>query len=109
MYTRQQRWLPATERYATIEKTLQKCSQTTFPNIRNLLQMFAILPVTVASCERPFSNLKRIVTLFRSIMTEGRLVGLTLMNIHSEFLKNLDVGIILKEYFLKYGHRKDSS
>ncbi|XP_025192735.1 52 kDa repressor of the inhibitor of the protein kinase-like [Melanaphis sacchari] len=55
-----------------------------FPNIRQLLLILAILPVTTSTSERSFSTLKRIKTYLRTKMGENRLNGLALLNIHKQ-------------------------
>ncbi|XP_060846349.1 uncharacterized protein LOC132926015 [Rhopalosiphum padi] len=55
-----------------------------FPNIRQLLLILAILPVTTSTSERSFSTLKRIKTYLRTTMGENRLNGLALLNIHKQ-------------------------
>ncbi|XP_060845757.1 52 kDa repressor of the inhibitor of the protein kinase-like [Rhopalosiphum padi] len=55
-----------------------------FPNIRQLLLILAILPVTTSISERSFSTLKRIKTYLRTTMGENRLNGLALLNIHKQ-------------------------
>ncbi|XP_060845256.1 52 kDa repressor of the inhibitor of the protein kinase-like [Rhopalosiphum padi] len=53
-----------------------------FPNIRQLLLILAVLPVTTSTSERSFSTLKRIKSYLRTTMEENRLNGLSLLNIH---------------------------
>ena len=48
------------------------------------MQIFVVLPVSVAECERSFSTLKRLKTYLRSTMGQERLVGLALMSIHRD-------------------------
>lgn len=55
------------------------------PNIKVLLHILCVLPVTTATVERSFSTLKRIKTYLRSTMGEERLTGLALLNINKEF------------------------
>ncbi|KAL4143572.1 hypothetical protein QTP88_005890 [Uroleucon formosanum] len=55
-----------------------------FPNIKIILQLFAMLPVSTATAERSFSTLRRLKNYMRSTMTESRLNGLALLNIHKE-------------------------
>ena len=89
----------------TVEGTLAVCNASAFPNVRALLQIFAVLPVTVASSERSFSSLKGILTAFRSTMGEDRLVGLTLMSIHSALLKDIDPATVTAKYFVDHPRR----
>jgi len=43
-----------------------------------------VLPVTVSSAERSFSTLKRLKVWLRNRMSEERLVGLALLNVHND-------------------------
>jgi len=45
------------------------CNKEIYPNVFKLLQILATLPVSTASNERSFSNLKRIKTYLRNSMT----------------------------------------
>ncbi|XP_050547099.1 52 kDa repressor of the inhibitor of the protein kinase-like [Daktulosphaira vitifoliae] len=47
------------------------CNSQIYPNVFKLLQIFATLPVSTASNERSFSNLKRIKTYLRNTMSQG--------------------------------------
>ena len=51
----------------------------TYPALATMLQIFATIPVTTASGERPFSALKYIKNYLRSTMGEERLNGLAHM------------------------------
>jgi hypothetical protein len=55
-----------------------------YPNITAIIKILCTLPVTRCSAERSFSGLKRILTPFRSTMTNSRLTGLTLLHIHRD-------------------------
>ena len=61
-----------------------KHASSMFPNIRCLIQLLCTLPVTTCSAERSFSDLKRIETPLRSTMTNTRLTGLALLNVHRD-------------------------
>ena len=75
---------PASSRPRTVLTTLPECSVNYYPNIRILMQIFVVLPVSVAECEPSFSTLKRLKTYLRSTMGQERLVGLALMGIHRD-------------------------
>ena len=53
-------------------------------NIYTAFQIFATIPVTSCTCERSISVLRRLKTYLRSTMTETRLKGLALLNVHRE-------------------------
>ena len=61
-----------------------------YPTIYSLLKVFLTLPVSVATAERSFSTLRRLKTWLRSRMSEERLVGLALMNIHRDVVLDVD-------------------
>src|SRR4029434_9872329 len=56
-----------------------KCSE-----LYQALKSSAHLPVSTASAERSFSTMGRLKTYLRSTMTDKRLTGLALMNIHTD-------------------------
>ncbi|KAJ8873201.1 hypothetical protein PR048_026834 [Dryococelus australis] len=49
------------------------------PNIRVLIQLLCVLPVTTNTLQRSFSTLRRLKTYLRSTITEDRLNGLALL------------------------------
>ncbi len=57
------------------------------------LKILCTLPVTSCSAERSFSGLKRIKTPFRSSMTNTRLTGLTLLQIHRDIPIDVEAAI----------------
>ncbi|RXM99215.1 52 kDa repressor of the inhibitor of the protein kinase [Acipenser ruthenus] len=59
-----------------------------YPNIHNILKVLLTMPVSTASAERSFSCLRRMKTYLRSTMSETRLTGLALMNIHHDVAIN---------------------
>ena len=71
----------------TLAKTLQQTNCAFYPNIYNMLQISATLPVTSCECERAFSRLKLLKSYLRSTMIERRLNGLALLNVY----KNIDI------------------
>jgi len=65
---------------------LQAASVMMFPNIMTLLTILCVLPVTTCTSERSHSSLKLIKSRLRSTMTNVRLIGLALMNIHRDIV-----------------------
>lgn len=61
-----------------------KCDKMIYPNIYNLLKIFAMLPGTTCFSERSFSTLRLLKTYLRSTMTPSRLNGLDLLYVHKE-------------------------
>lgn len=51
-------------------------------NIKILLEILCVLPVTTAENERSFSTLKRLKTYLRNSLSENRLNGLTLLHVY---------------------------
>eukprot|EP00731_Ephydatia_muelleri_P000596 Em0001g596a len=72
--------------------------ESLFPNICISLRIFCTLPVTVASAERSFSQLKRIKSYGRSTMAQERLHGLALLCIESELAKTIDYDSIIDTF-----------
>ena len=62
----------------------------TYPCVTLLLRIFATLPVTTATSERPFSALKYIENYLRSTMTQDRLNDLAHMYINRDVELNYD-------------------
>eukprot|EP00731_Ephydatia_muelleri_P019060 Em0011g1100a len=72
--------------------------ESLFPNVCISLRIFCTLPVTVASAERSFSQLKRIKSYSRSTMAQERLQGLALLCIESELAKTIDYDSIIATF-----------
>ena len=68
-------------------------SKTPHPNISTLVRILCTLPVTSCSAERSFSSLKRSKTAFRSAMTNTRLTGLTLLQLHRDVPIDIDAAV----------------
>ena len=79
------------------------CDHVQYPFTHKLFQIIKTCPVSVASAERSFSTLRRIKTWLRTRMTQDRLVGLALLNVHRDILVNVENVI---ERFAKSGNRK---
>ena len=78
----------AHERPSTAIAAFKACTQLS--NVRKLLQLLATIPVTTCCVERSFSALRRIKTDIRSTMSEERLEGLALMEIHNDVMIDVD-------------------
>jgi hypothetical protein len=81
---------------ATASDAFQACDKEMYPATSSLLQLLLTLPVSVATAERSFSTLRRLKTWLRSRMTEQRLTGLALMNIHRE--QSISVDAVIDRY-----------
>ena len=79
-------WVEKREAGATIPDNLKSsiahADEDVFPNIRVLLILGCIMPITSAEAERSFSLFRRLKTHLRSRMSEGRLASLGLMAMH---------------------------
>ncbi len=91
----QHKWkkTPANERPSHILTTLNGLLpiKSFFPNLNCLFEIFAILPVTVATAERSFSTMKRIKTTLRNSIGDKRLSNLALIHVHRDIANNLNV------------------
>ena len=79
-------------------EALNRCNPETHPNIQALLKLLCTLPLASCAAERTFSALKRVKTVGRSTMGEGRLEGL-LMEIHKRI--HVDAAAVVKSYLKK--------
>lgn len=75
------------------------CEDSIYPTIKELLKILSTLPVSTATPERSFSTLRRLKTYLRNTMSNYRISGLALMNIHREI--NLDTESVLKAMAMK--------
>jgi len=103
-----------TKPITNVVSALAECNENIYPSIYTLLNILASLPVSTAVSERSFSTLRRLKTYLRNTITEKRLNGLALMNIHrdvkitvEEVIENIArksrrIRIIIKHYVIKY-------
>lgn len=83
--------------------SLKHCNAILYPNVRKILEVLCVLPVTSAEPERSFSTLRRLKTWLRSTTSEDRLNGLAVLNIHRDIdIKPEDV----VEKFANKGRRR---
>ena len=94
-----EKWLSvsAKDRPQTITACLKNCSLHTFPNIFNLLQLFATLPLSSCSCEQSGSALRRLKNYLRCTQKEERLTALGL--VHTHYHSAMDAGTVGKILF----------
>ncbi|XP_071958098.1 52 kDa repressor of the inhibitor of the protein kinase-like [Antedon mediterranea] len=95
----QQQELPAT----LTEAIVKLADPDVFPNVRALLLIACVLPVTSAEAERSFSTLRRTKTCLRNHMSYERLSGLCLMNIH--FNMKINTENVIREFCLQKPRR----
>ena len=86
----------------TLPKALAALDKATFPNLSVLLQIGATLLVTSATFERSISTLRILKHELRSTMTNKRLNGLSLMFIHCDLTKYLNIDDIVDEFAREY-------
>jgi energy-converting hydrogenase A subunit M len=73
-----------TKPITNVVSTLAEYNENIYHSIYTLLNILASLPVTIATSVRSFSSLKHLKTYLRNTITENRLNGLALMNIHRD-------------------------
>ena len=78
-----------TDKPATVLGALQACRRAHFPNIHRILLIICVFPVTSCESERSFSHLRRLENYMRTTMTEDRLNGHMMLQVH----RNVDVDI----------------
>jgi hypothetical protein len=95
----QQKWkkTPQEDRPSNVITTLNALIpiKSFYPNLNCLFEIFAILPVTVATAERSFSTMKRIKTTVRNSIGDKRLSNLALIHIHRDIATDLNVEDII--------------
>jgi len=55
-----------------------------FKELKKVIELIVVIPVSSASAERSFSTMRRVKTYFRSTMKSSRLNDLTLLSIERE-------------------------
>ena len=95
-------WLavPVNQQPVTVQECLKACPPDRFPNLFALLKLFAVLPLSSASCERSASTLRRLHTYLRCSQTEERLSALALIHAHYEF--DVSISQVCKRFMAKY-------
>ena len=93
------------KRPCSLQSALQHCDSDASPKIRELLLIACTLPVTVCENERANSQLKRLKTYLRSTMTEQRLLGLAIMQIHRKKIEELDLDTLVTTFANKHPRR----
>lgn len=103
------KWLSVSskDRPQTITACLKNCSLHTFPNIFNLLKLFATLPLSSCSCERSASALRRLNNYLRCTQKEERLTALGL--VHTHYHAAIDVDTVCKIFIRKHPRRMEAA
>ena len=96
-----QEWCSMSEEvHTTLTEVLLFADAVTFPNIHTALRIFGTLPVTTCTCERSISTLRRLKTYLRNSISETRLRGLAMLNIHREI--ELDISEVIDQFAAKH-------
>jgi hypothetical protein len=69
-----------------------------FPNACIAYRILLTIPVTVAPTERSFSKLKLLKSYLRSIMSQKKLNGLTILSIEQDFLENIKYTSLISNF-----------
>ena len=88
------------ERLDIIERTIKMIYSNKFiyPNIYILLQLYALIPVSIAGAERSFSTLKLTKTYLRDRISDERLSNLAVINIHKYIAQELNIENVVDEF-----------
>ncbi|XP_072025658.1 52 kDa repressor of the inhibitor of the protein kinase-like [Amphiura filiformis] len=78
-----------------------------FPDVKSLLKLMLVCPVTSCECERSFSALRRLKTWLRSTMTQTRLNSCAVCNIHKLVLDDIDVVPLAAQFASRSETRKN--
>ena len=76
-----------------------------FDEILKLLMVIITLPISSAASERFFSTLKRVKTYVHLTMNNDQLSNLMVISVESEFVKKLDVDLLVDK-FGRIGNRR---
>ena len=87
----------------TVQDLLPFVDNLSFPNLLTAFKIFGTIPVTTCTCERSISTLRRLKTYLRNTMTESRLLGLALLNVHREI--NLNIDAVINRFAMKHPRR----
>jgi hypothetical protein len=77
---------------------LSSLSHPIMGELRVLIRLLLLLPVTTATVERSFSAMKRVKTYIRSTMSSIRLNSLALLHAHKERTMELDIDKLVEEF-----------
>lgn len=74
--------------------------------VLKLLKLVLVMPATNATSERSFSSLRRIKSYLRSTMTQCRLNSLMLINIHKDYVDNINLQEVAQAFVNAVPKRK---
>ena len=109
MHVWKTKWLSveAQERPKSLQDCLKVYSKTTLPNIFCLLKLFSTLPVSLCSCKRSASTLRRLNNYPRCAQSEERLTLLAL--IHCNYTKEIGVDEICQLFLSNHPRKMQSA
>ncbi|KAL4149943.1 hypothetical protein QTP88_003794 [Uroleucon formosanum] len=79
---------------------------TTFPNVEIVLRIFCCMASSNASGERSFSVLKRIKNYLRSALVDEKMSSLSILNIESDILQQIDWSDIIHKFAVLKSRKK---
>ncbi|KAL4126380.1 hypothetical protein QTP88_010602 [Uroleucon formosanum] len=79
---------------------------TTFPNVEIVLRIFCCMASSNASGERSFSVLKRIKNYLRSALVDEKMSSLSILNIESDILQQIDLSDIIHKFAVLKSRKK---
>lgn len=86
-------------------KQVDPVTSSLFSEIEKLVHLVLSMPISAASAERSFSNLRRLKAWLRTTMTQKRLTHLALLTIHKDLLEKLDMNAIISNFIQKTPER----
>ncbi|XP_053158016.1 uncharacterized protein LOC128347425 isoform X2 [Hemicordylus capensis] len=81
-----------------LEFIVQYGDESIFPNLRIAMQIMLTIAVSITSCERPFSKLKRILSYLKPTMGQDRLCDLALLSVEREETEKTDFDHIIDQF-----------
>jgi hypothetical protein len=80
-------------------------NENIFPNLYKMMKVALMLPVSTATRERSFLVMMRIKSWLCSLMTDDRFTDLSILNIESKLVSNIDINKIV-DTFAEKNNRK---
>lgn len=78
------------------------------PEFYKFLRMIHTIPVTSCTCERSFSNLRRLKTYLRSTMSQKRLNNVAILHAYKERMFKLNINHIADEFMNRTAVRRNT-
>ena len=77
-------------------------------SIKVLLQIFLTIPVSTCTCERSFSAMRRLKTYLRSMLTAQHLNQISVLHVHKQITRNIDLEKLMNEWICRKTHRSST-